>query len=638
MEIYMQKFLQVLNPASKNLPVPKVKIEQTELFDMQELLLDFTNLVSYENNRALQNRRILQDAVENAMFLNAVYVEGTQQYESLLSQYRELKTLEDGQSISKKDVSIANVCHNELFTVLKKDGKFIRRYTQIMPFYNAEAQYYPSYAYKNALSSPDVEVDDGVIYLDDPSGEKTSCFLENDQLVVVGYDIRRNPFSKKHFRIFDEHGEIKDISDMDYIKLARKIRDAEAHHKVYTYFNGKPYGGKVVPLGNGKAALFSSRWHEFLMRTSLLPASKKTSEFTMICVPHSNQSIRTDEACIDKINSIRIIKIRTKEPINSTYAYAWLDKIVQNYENTPTKTKTLKEFIEAQASKWLGECTCVVSPLENPHLLKNRLVGDTGFYNVFEKEKDNAEIQEMFIKHLIEHVYDKSYITAQSMSANGKIKPVHVDIQDLCLFLNAELPRLHNLAGVVKGSKYIKNTAVYASIEKQIALPLMCAYKNLIRNHFVDEMLDYANYPAGFALSGKHAEYKRMLSVLDMKMFEIYKNNHKGDPQPATTFEQKVNVLRVLRNAISHNQVSVQFNKNCDINESKFVFDIGDYSKVRVNVVKFFEFINQPLFADYQSLDRYTIKASNTEELKTFIRTICKNERMYGRDNEWVGE
>lgn len=639
METYMQKLLQVLRPASKNQPVPKIKIEEQELFEIQELFLDFSNLVSYENNKALKSSKTLKKAIENSLFLRESYAVGTPQCESLLVQHKELKDLELGESFSKQDFSMAQICHNELHSVFKKDGNLIRKYTQIMPFYNRYAQYVPAYNFVHLQRSKGTEQEGDILYVENPGqNEKATCFIEGDKMVVLGYDIRRNPFSKKHFRVFDENGEIQDLSSLNYVHLIRRIRDAEAHHKVYSYFNGKPYGGKVVPLGKGKAALFSNRWHEFLIQTGLMSLSRLEKEFHVLCVPHSQKSIRTDKDCVDKIDSIRKITVKTKEEINSTYAYGWLNKIIENYENSPTKNKTFEEYLQAQVTKCLGEANCKIEPLENTQLLKSRLVGDLGFYNIFTNEKDNALMQERFIKHLIGQVYENSYTTNDSITTSGKTKPVHVDMQDLSLFLSAELPRLQHFTGVVKGSKHMNDTAVYASVEKQIVVPLLCAYKNLIRSHFIDDMVEYANYPAGFALSGKLAEDKRALGILDMKIFEVYKQNHKGAATAVQTFEQKSNVLRALRNAISHNQMYVQFNKNCDISESKYVFDIGEYSKVRVNIEKFYDFINQPLFADYKSSDKYTIKAQNVEELKEFIKKICKNERIYGRDKEFGEE
>lgn len=631
MELYMQKLLTILESASHNQAVPKMKIEEKELFDMQELLLDFNNLIGYQDNGVLKNSKVIRNAIDNSMFLDETFKEGTLQYESLLTQYRTLKELQDGESTAIINSELTKFCLNDVYMVFTKQGKTIRKHMQLKPFYNVQAQYAPKYNFDILKKSPNAEIDGDFIFAPNPNSyDKTTCFVQDDKMAFLGYDIRKNPFSKTHFRVFDENGEIKDKSKMDYTYLIRRIRDAEAHHQVYTYYSGRPYGGRVAPIGGGKCVLISNRWHEFLMRMSLIAEDKRLTEFKMFCVPHLQKPVKNDQECIDRIENIRKITVKTAMPINNVFAYDWLYKIIQNYEIVGTKNKTLEQYIQEQVTKKFGEAECTVEQLKNTLLLKGRLVGDTAFYNISNNDKENALEQARFIKHLLDNVYDSSFTTYECMTAGGKIKPIKINLQDLCLYLSAELPRLQNLAGVLKGSKWAKDTASHAGIEKQLALPILCAYKNLIRNRFIDDVAGYSNAPAGFALAGKQANDKRMISALDMDIFEIYKPNHKGDVITAKTFEQKAKVLRFLRNAIAHDGLSVQFSRNYDLSESKFVFDFGDYTKVRVNIAKFYEFINQPIFADYASMDKYTIQAADVKGLKEFIKGLCKNEKTHG--------
>ena len=329
MELYMQKLLQVLKAAATNKPVPKIKIEEQELFEMQELMLDFSHLVSYENNDALQNNRILKQAINDGLFYEETYAAGTLQQDNLINQHKEIKDLQIGECYAQKDLSKTKQCINELQTIFRKEeNDAIRIYTWLLPFKNVEPEFLPAYNYVNLQKNGDIEKEGEFLFLKpQDSDEHLSCFLKDDKMAVLGYDVRRNPFSKKHFRVFDQHGEIEDFSHLNYAHLIKRIRAAEAHHKIYNYYNGKPYGGKVVPLGNGTTALFSNRWHEFLMRSALSSLNERKNEFNMLCVPHSQKSIRTDEQCIEKIDSIRRINVKTAKTLDSAFAYAWIKKL-----------------------------------------------------------------------------------------------------------------------------------------------------------------------------------------------------------------------------------------------------------------------------------------------------------------------
>ena len=105
----------------------------------------------------------------------------------------------------------------------------------------------------------------------------------------------------------------------------------------------------------------------------------------------------------------------------------------------------------------------------------------------------------------------------------------------------------------------------------------LCAYKNLIRNGFVDDANNIRFKAVGFVDSPAKEQLRNELYLLDMKMFEIY-NPNKGRKEAInpTTLNQKISVLRAIRNAISHNCLNIQFNKLCDINDSKFVFELSE--------------------------------------------------------------
>ncbi len=635
----MEKYLQVMNAVLNSRPTNDLTIETKELFKIQQLFLDFNNLVSYENNQALTNEEIVTDAVVDNLFYHDSYYKGTFEYSDLLNHNRVLNKIQPGQTISERDVSVKNFSSVEIKRVYEKLEDKINLYYQLMPIYNVEAKEIPKTYLSYIQQLDNVEEANGNYFIYDKNlDDNISCFEEDNKLYLVGYDIRRNPFKNSHLRIFDRNGEIEDLSKLNIVDIVKQIRHAEAHHSIYTYYNGRIYGAKVAPLDKNRVALFSNRWHEYMIKLAVSQLNGKRKTFEAMCVPHTTKSVRNDTECIDKINSIMHVTVQTDKEYEISYVEGVMFHIISNYEILTNPTMSLKEYLNTHLPKYLPEFKLKVKPLENADWIKNRLVGDQNFYNICPKEKDNAFEQESFIKRLIGIIYDDVIVKNEMYSESGKVRPVKVDLQELALLLNAEITRFQKLAGVVKTQG---NTSPYALFEKHLVFPMLCAYKNLIRNHFVDDTHEIGkNVPKGFQLSGKAGEQNYELKLLDMKMFEIYNPNNKKEHYFPQTVNQKISVLRAVRNAICHNNLYIQFSRNCDLNDSKYVFDLSEgYSgKVRVNIKQFTEFINQPIFANYQSNTSYEIDAKNVDELKQFINKLCKPSESVKNKTQEMGE
>ena len=59
--------------------------------------------------------------------------------------------------------------------------------------------------------------------------------------------------------------------------------------------------------------------------------------------------------------------------------------------------------------------------------------------------------------------------------------------------------------------------------------------------------------------------------------------------------------------------------------------------QARVNVKQFMEFINNPLFANYNGNQNTVINAKNEDELKKFIIQLCNSQPTLQNDSE-LGE
>lgn len=638
MEKYMQNYLQIMQAVVSGKKVPKIQgFTQQDVFDIQQLMLDFNNLVRYEDNDSLHDSQLAYDAIVNDLFFTESLVEDSTRYYELISSNNAVRKLLPGQSYSEKDFQRSSVSSTEIRNVYVKEQGEIKKYIQLAPYYRVQSVVYPISRLNDVLAMKGAYKQGNMVFVPHPvEDEEMTCIIEGDKLILLGYDVRKNPFEKGHFRAFNNKGEITNIEDLNHTEILRKIRNSEAHHSVYTYQNGRGYGAKVVKISNKKAVLFSNRWHEAVIRMSSSTFHGKDDKYVYLFVPHSTKSIRTDQACIDKIDSIRVVEMFTQKQYDADYAQAILSKIVSNYEILESTKLTLEEYLAKHLTKHIPDATFKVTKPQNTQILKSRLVGDSKFYNIFPKEKENGFAQESFIQMLVNQFYGYDLISKFSVSLSGKIMPIKVNLQDYASLLNVDLCHVHNQIDV-------KNKVFnypQAHTEKQIALAALCAYKHLIRNGFVDDANDIRFKTVGFVDEPAKQQLRNELYLLDMKMFEIY-NPNKGRKEVInpTTLNQKISVLRAIRNAISHNCLSVQFNRLCDINDSKFVFELSEDNNMqaRVNVKQFMEFINNPLFANYNGNQNTIINAKNEDELKKFIIQLCNSQPTLQNDSE-LGE
>ena len=127
MQEYMKKYMQVAlaNYRDEQLDI---KISQQELFDIQQTILDFSNLICYEDNLALQNTAILKDAFTKDMFFKTKFVANTFEYNQVVNKIRALKKLENNQTYSVVNNQLSNMSSTEIKDVYEKHEDCIKYY------------------------------------------------------------------------------------------------------------------------------------------------------------------------------------------------------------------------------------------------------------------------------------------------------------------------------------------------------------------------------------------------------------------------------------------------------------------------------------------------------------------------------
>lgn len=116
-----------------------------------------------------------------------------------------------------------------------------------------------------------------------------------------------------------------------------------------------------------------------------------------------------------------------------------------------------------------------------------------------------------------------------------------------------------------------------------------------------------------------------------MSMFEILSHTNKNLKDKPVTLKSKVMVLRLIRNAVSYDNINIQISKSGMIDDSYLIFNMEENKSiyVRVNFKKFFEFVNQPLFSNYNTEDDSNMIDRNSfkeviDEIKNMLRNKSK--------------
>ena len=631
MQEYMKKYMQVAlaNYRDEQLDI---KISQQELFDIQQTILDFSNLICYEDNLALQNTAILKDAFTKDMFFKTKFVANTFEYNQVVNKIRALKKLENNQTYSVVNNQLSNMSSTEIKDVYEKHEDCIKYYYKLSPFYDRESKTL-SITYLDAIKQIDgYYSENGVHYFPLDNGDYATVYEEGKQIKLLGYDERKNPFKNGHIRVFSYHGEMKDLSRLNYIDIIKKVRNAESHHNIKIFANGHGYGGKVIDLGDGRCVLMSNRWHEYMLDLSNCSYKGEGSTFKFLYIPKTEKSVRTPEECLNLIDNCKVVHIQTSKDCDVNAINQIVNNILENYYNTPNNNIRLVDYVDTHLRKHITGFNLSVAAIRNPELLKRRLVNDNEFYKMRKKDKENAHVQAGYIDSLVK-TYGLDFIDFDCVKENGKAKDMKVDLKQINYAVNANLTYLQACSDI-KGAENIPVMYVPESKqEKFISLCAVCIYNNLIRNNFIDDikythLTNFKSYSAN--APKKSTALKEELKKLDMSMFEIT-NKRKKTAEPVKTFEDKVSCLKTIRNSVSHNNIHIQYNKNCDIKESKFVFCIKENNnqKIKVNCEKFLEFINNPLFSDYTSerVNDLTLQIKNVEELEQYVLNTCKKAR-----------
>ena len=165
-----------------------------------------------------------------------------------------------------------------------------------------------------------------------------------------------------------------------------------------------------------------------------------------------------------------------------------------------------------------------------------------------------------------------------------------------------------------------KKMGVYRD-EMMIFLAIFLAYLCVISNHLEEDLDEKTTSLSDVEYNNLQQKVKD-LNMNDFSMIDNMANSKVNQKSPKT-IKEKIGVIKTIRNTIAHRAIRIMFNKNGNLNETQLIFGYEETAKKynMISLEKFFEFINNPLFVEYNKEKFNFLNFKNKEDLESFIQT-----------------
>lgn len=577
----------------------------------------FLNTVGVEGNSVLlSDNDFLKAAFYRNKFFQDEYILNSPEYSRLVSNNKKLKELANGKRLELVNSELERRYTDGSCTVYEQFDDKVKVYNKIEPVKTSKPQIFRN---ANLLQLKQELVEEFHFYFE-ADGNKLKAYQDTEPigyLEQIDNDVYfyspnaiYNPFEEKLIRLFDANGEITNLNGLNLPKIMRAIRDTEAHKHMQQYYkSGRSYGARVCKLKRlNMTALVSNFWYSNIMDLANNQWKDGITELDVLYVPRGTRSVKNESDLDEKLAGIKLLNIKFRNEISNVAIKTEIDNICLRYSNMQVTNIKLADYIKKELSGYAKVEQITEKPV-NTRLLKAKLLGDKGFYTIVGSEKENKKLQTDWIKYMVEDIYGLDFVNDNIINAAEKVSPVKVDLVGLRYIMDNLVANAQLLAGMDTEPSKMN----YANDERFIALSAFCIYHNLIHNAFLDSVEGKSTLFRGYVATGLAGELQSQLMALDMSAFRI-KNKTEDAPK---TFNQRLSVLRSMRNAVAHNNFYIKYAKNGNIDELSFVFEFENFkaTTVVVNTQKFLEFINNPLFVNFGDGFENESKANSAKEL-----------------------
>lgn len=456
-------------------------------------------------------------------------------------------------------------------------------------------------------------------------------WFDDDCLIAQNYHgsiVEKMIRDNVNIQVYNKNG-LANLEHINYFSLLESVRHAIAHSTTMFHSfdennqklsmlgttilmnEGKKYKQAItIPFVFGKS-LAGLLWGKF-------DANQK--KLSYLHSPKLENPIKTVEELEEYLKNCKIIEIKNFGRFDKMEIDAIIKELSTRY-NEDDITVDLKDFIKETFEMLNSPQTCVgVSKMHNLTIPLSKIQNNPHFFadnNVYNKNaKTIIEQQQSYIKEFFEVFYGFDIVSSNSVSKSGKYTRFNLKNYGLAYIFDKIIAHLDDFVHGIP----TKKMGVYRD-EMMIFLAIFLAYLCLISNHLEEDLDEKTTSLSDVEYNNLQQKVKD-LNMNDFSMIDNMANSKVNQKSPKT-IKEKIGVIKTIRNTIAHRAIRIMFNKNGNLNETQLIFGYEETAKKynMISLEKFFEFINNPLFVEYNKEKFNFLNFKNKEDLESFIQT-----------------
>ena len=596
----------------------------------------FRFLTKFERNDAFKSQVNVDNIFKDGYLYTESFHEGTEAYNKKVIEYPAIKNLENYQTFYSDTIDLGRKSIVGEEVIVKEDRiihifariKPIAQYEQRVSFVTLPKEYFSHF---DRLKGVAKNQEGFIIPEQYYSFHEFEKFSNNDnrlkcyRLDDAGVEIKNNFFTDRLFKIYTEDGEIEDYDSVDYLQVFEQIRHCIAHNGLKSYRLDEELNLVVGRLETDKktdnptvyAIVFLQEWFESLI---LMNPQKIQSCFRFISIPKFNKPITDKEMLNQLLESSKVVKIQMDNYGTTAEAFQdFIEEYIRKYKNDDKIKKPIDEYLSGLIEKYYEGFKVEMLDFKNLELMKNRVLCDADFLDMKPDKENSAVVRQMkSLESFANDYYIDCLETDEVFNAVDYAYPntfasnyIYSFFKD---FLECSTP---------KKAKNIRVTTC-GRVETMVAFCQLLIFYRLIYNNSYEfwktiekpQKIDLAYYDT--------EEGKALLKIEDQDM-SAFSLLYKKNASRVVTFDDRLTVLRLLRNAIGHGSVRYIIDGNPNVLETRLIVTSLTRPDLSVSVKckHLIEFLNQPFFKN-QAVPNYArvevTRDNIEEEMKKFLK------------------
>lgn len=427
------------------------------------------------------------------------------------------------------------------------------------------------------------------------------------------------------FLIIDKNGNYIDNNSVNSANILKKMRVYLAHNKnkfnfLIKHNNTANFEGMFFILDDEKAIVFPSKLYEGLSHLNMYSIGIRKKCFKYLYCPQLKKCIENEDELKVYLRKLKTFNIYTSNKIEENKFNFSIVHLANKYNELYDNSDNLCEYLTSNLCKQYGDMRIELNELENTQLLEQKLVNNPYFFKS-STDKESINNQLYYINFIVETFYSFDITKKNAILPNGKSADIYINPKASSMIMKNIYD---DLSAARTKKKYISNYSMYCD-EYYITLCALLTFTNIINNSFDDDL-----EPKNSSLSlNELEEMERKIKVNAniFKSFVLVNENKKGNDKlytPQTLIDFK-KVISSVRNKIAHFDLKVKFSKSGNPGDNILIFDYDEEKSnlyYRITCKDFFEFITNPLFANYKSKQKKLIFESYDELIDNVVKKI----------------